>query len=81
MTFLQGLPYEYIVKHPEMSTGFADAPAEIREVMRKLIWVGQKGLDDGSNVTLNECLAVGYFDNGSMSVRSLKTSRPKNMRN
>ena len=63
-----GLPYSYVVNHPELSTSFQDAPPQIKEAMRRLTWAGKRAIGENEDLTLNECLAVGYFQGGHMGV-------------
>ncbi|KAL6718824.1 hypothetical protein ACLMJK_003058 [Lecanora helva] len=61
-----GLPYNYVVQHPELSTSFKDAPEYITNAIRRLTWAGKRAVNQNEDMIINECLAVGYFEDGQM---------------
>lgn len=64
----QGLPYDYIVNHEDISTPFHAAPTQIREVLRRVTWAVQHIVGEQDTNPFNEVLAVGYFEGGKMGV-------------
>ena len=64
----QGLPYNYVVGH-DNSTSLADAPAGIKEAVRRMTWAAKRNIPDTDFINFNEVLAIGYFENMKMNVR------------
>ena len=63
------MPYNYIVGH-DNSTHLADAPPPIKEAMRRMTWAAKRVVPDEDFVAFNELLAIGYFEDMKMKVRS-----------
>ena len=64
------MPYNYVVGH-DNSTRLADSPSPIKEAMRRMTWAAKRIVLDGDFIAFNELLAVGYYENMKMNVRSL----------
>ncbi|MCJ1383484.1 hypothetical protein MMC17_006598 [Xylographa soralifera] len=59
-----GMPYKYIVAVD--SKGFNEAPAPVISALKRLEWGAKASVRDGSFLSFNELLAVGYFEEGKM---------------
>ena len=64
------MPYDYVVGH-DNSTSLADAPAGIKEAVRRMTWAAKRTVTDEDFVNFNEVLAIGYLETMKMNVRVL----------
>ena len=62
------MPYNYVVGH-DNSTSLADAPAGIKEAIRRMTWAAKRNIADTDFIDFNEVLAIGYFETMKMNVR------------
>ncbi|KAI9676062.1 MAG: hypothetical protein M1817_000805 [Caeruleum heppii] len=61
-----GMPYKYVVE--VASKPFSEAPNVLVQALHRIIWAGEKSVNDGSfdDAKFNEMLTVGYFEGQKM---------------